>query len=118
MHQIQIETSDLTVIKELQQLSEKNENIYVIQGRNFSGDLTNIEVYLPLIVSVIAAITPLISAWIQKMKLSSIKIDGKKIELNNVSQKTVEEVLSKYFENLQTEEERNSDNTDGTEDNE
>lgn len=118
MHQIQIETSDSDVIKELNELSNKNDSIDIIQGRNFSGDLTTIEVYVPLIVSVIGAITPIITVWIQKMKLSSIKIDGKKIELNNVSQKITEEVLKKYFESIRTEEEIVSDNINGIEDNE
>jgi len=108
MHQIQIETFDSTVIKELQVLVEKDENIDMIQGRNFSGDLTSIEIYVPLIVSVIASITPIITAWIQKKQVSSIKIDGEKLELNNVSPKITEEVLRKYFENHQTEEEKDS----------
>ena len=95
MHQIQIETLDFSVLSELESLLGSNEYIDIIQGRNFSGDLTNIELYFRLATDVIAVLTPIITLLIQKKRISSIKIDGKKIELENVSHDLAEEALRK-----------------------
>ncbi len=105
MHQIQIETLDFNVLSELESYLGENENIDIIQGRNFSGDLTNIELYFRLATDVIAVLTPIITLLIQKKRVSSIKIDGNKIELENVSHELAEEALRKHFETLQSGEE-------------
>jgi hypothetical protein len=102
MHQIQIETLDFSVLSELESYFDNNENIDIIQGRNFSGDLTNIELYFRLATDVIAVLTPIITLLIQKKRISSIKIDGNKIELENVSHELAEEALKKHFEMLQS----------------
>ncbi len=105
MHLIQIETFDPSVTEELKRLSDCNENIDIIHGHNFSGDLTNIELYVELTIGVIAVITPVITALIKNHKITSIKIDNDKIELTNVSSKNTEEFIKKFFENKQTTEE-------------
>ena len=111
MHQIQIETIDTTLFQELQDALDNND-IDIIHGRNFSGDLTNIEVYIPHIISVISIVVPVIVTLIKKNRVSSVKIDGKKIELKNVSNKIAEDALNKYFENLRDEDDINiSDNS-------
>ena len=102
MHQIQIETIDTSLYQELQNILQDS-NIDIIQGRNFSGDLTNIEIYIPHIVTAINIVVPVVIKLIKKNRVSSVKIDGKKIELKNVSNKVAEEALNKYFENLRDE---------------
>ncbi len=105
MHQIQIETLDFSVLSELESYLANNDNIDIIQGRNFSGDITNIELYFRLATDVIAVLTPIITLLIQKKRISTIKIDGNKIELENVSHELAEEALRKHFEMLQSDEE-------------
>ena len=102
MHQIQIETLDFSVLSELESCLGDNKSIDIIQGRNFSGDITNIELYFRLATDVIAVLTPIITLLIQKKRISSIKIDGNKIELENVSHELAEEALKKHFEMLQS----------------
>lgn len=96
MHLIQIETFDPSVTEELKRLSDCNENIDIIHGHNFSGDLTNIELYVELTIGVIAVITPVITALIKNHKITSIKIDNDKIELTNVSSKNTEEFIKNF----------------------
>lgn len=108
MHQIQIETLDFSVLSELESYFDNNENIDIIQGRNFSGDLTNIELYFRLATDVIVVLTPIITLLIQKKRISSIKIDGNKIELENVSHELAEEALRKHFEMMQSCEENDA----------
>ena len=102
MHQIQIETIYTSLFQELQNILQDS-NIDIIQGRNFSGDLTNIEIYIPHIVTAINIVVPVVIKLIKKNRVSSVKIDGKKIELKNVSNMVAEEALNKYFENLRDE---------------
>lgn len=115
MHMIQIETVDFNIIEEFRKLSERDENIDVIHGRNFNGDLTNIELYVELTIGVIAAITPIIVALIKNHKITSIKVDGDKMELTNVSSKTTEEFIKEYFESKQTKESSEDDNIESDE---
>lgn len=105
MHQIQIETLDFSVLSELESYLVETKSIDIIQGRNFSGDITNIELYFRLTTDVIAVLMPIITLLIQKKRISSIKIDGNKIELENVSHELAEEALRKHFEMLQSGEE-------------
>ena len=119
MHQIQIETLDYSVLNELRLSLGDNEDIEIIQGRDFSGDLTNIELYFRLVTDAIAVLSPIITMLIQKKRISSIKIDGDKIELVNVSHEVAEEALRKHFEMLKSSEinkdssNSNSDNDNG-----
>lgn len=106
MHQIVIETANIIDAKDLVARLNRIEEIDVIEGRNFSGELSAIEVYLPLVASVIVAITPMITAFINKNKASSIKIDGEKIELTNVSSDLAEKVLEEYLKKHQTNDEK------------
>lgn len=85
--------------EELIQLSESNENIELIQEKNFSGDITTIELYVSLGINVIAVLVPVIKKLIDKQKISGLTIDGDKIEVKNVSEKLIEEVITKKLEN-------------------
>ena len=115
MHQIQIETFNSEVIEALKNLAKEHPNIDIIQSKNFSGDLTCIEVYLPLITATIIAITPIIIEYIKNKKISSVKIDGKKIEFENISEKTAKEFMQEYLNSIRTAEENNIESEDNNE---
>lgn len=110
MHQIVIESTDTDAINQLADELNQIEQVDVIIGKNFSGEITNLEIYLPLITNVILAITPILTAFIEayfsNRKSSSITIDGEKIEVSNVSPKLVEKVLKQHFEANQSETEK------------
>lgn len=74
MHQIQIETLDFSVLSELESCLGDNKSIDIIQGRNFSGDITNIELYFRLATDVIAVLTPVITLLIQKNVFHLLKL--------------------------------------------
>ena len=84
MHQIQIEFSDLEDAKEVLELAEKYEDIEAIQEKKFSGDITTI-----------ASVT--IKTLIEQKKISSLVIDGEKIELKNVPIELVEKVINQHL---------------------
>lgn len=93
MNFIQLDVVDSRDIQELFDLAGKNENIDIIQGKNFSGDITTIELYISMAVNVMAVVVPLLKTLIKQNKLSSLKINGDKIELINVSEELIEKVL-------------------------
>lgn len=74
MNIIEIDAFDSEVFHTLQKVIGDNENIDIIQGKNFSGNISNIEIYAPLVVSVISAITPIVLSLISKHRISSIKL--------------------------------------------
>lgn len=106
MHQIIIETTNRKDAEEVARMLNEIDNVDVIVGRNFSGEISTIEIYLPLITSVLVAVTPIITSLINKHKMSSIKIDGDKIELTNVSSELAEDVLKQYLEDHQKKDEK------------
>ncbi len=105
MHQIIIETTNRKAAEEAARVLNEIDNVDVIEGRNFSGEISTIEIYLPLITSVIVAVVPIITALINKHKMSSIKIDGNKLELTNISSELAENVLRQYLKDHQDKDE-------------
>ena len=93
MHKIELEIDELEYAFELLKLAEENEDIDLITEKNFTGDLTMIELYISLSLNVITLIVPIIKALIKQKRVSSLKIDGEKIEVTNVSQDLVETIL-------------------------
>lgn len=98
MNIIEIDAFDSEVFHTLQKAIGDNENIDIIQGKNFSGNISNIEIYAPLVVSVISAITPIVLSLISKHRISSIKIDGDKLDITNVSEAIAKKVVEGFFE--------------------
>ena len=49
MNIIEIDAFDSEVFHTLQKVIGDNENIDIIQGKNFSGNISNIEIYAPLV---------------------------------------------------------------------
>lgn len=93
MHKIELEIDELEYAFELMKLAEENEDIDLITEKNFTGDLTMIELYISLSLNVITLIVPIIKALIKQKRVSSLKIDGDKIEVTNVSQELIETIL-------------------------
>lgn len=98
MHKIEIEIDDVEYAANLIKLAETNEDIDIITEKNFSGDLTTIELYISLTINVVTVLVPIIKSLIKHKKISSLKIDGQKIEVNNVSQELIETILKKKME--------------------
>lgn len=98
MHKIEIETDELEYVSELIELSELNDDIDLITEKSFNGDLTIIELYISLTFNIIAIVVPIIKTLIKQRKISSLKIDGQKIEINNVSQELIAKILTDKME--------------------
>ncbi len=98
MNLIEIDALDSEVFNLLKKEIGDNENIDIIQGKNFSGNISNIEVYASLAVSVISTITPIVLYLINKHRISSIKIDGDKLEITNASETITKKVIEGFFE--------------------
>lgn len=98
MYQIQMAFLEPEYASILYKLAEQQDNIDIIEEKSFNGNLTNIELYISLTVNVIAVIVPVIKTLIKQNKVSSLKMDGKKIELVNVSQDLIEQILKEKIE--------------------
>ncbi len=94
MYKVELEVDSLEDVHELFDLADKNENIDIITQKNFNGDVTTIELYISLAVNVIAVVVPVINALISQRRVSSVKIDGDKIEVENVTQDLIEKILN------------------------
>ena len=95
MLQIQMEFANIDDANPLFELADSSGDIEIIQGKNFSGDITTVELYISLAVNIATLVVPILKALIKQKKVSSIKIDGDKIELSNVSDELIEKVLDK-----------------------
>ncbi len=98
MHKIEIEIDELEYASKLIEISESNDNIDLITEKSFNGDLTTIELYISLTINVITLISPIIKSLIKQKRISSLKIDGQKIEINNVSQELIAKILKDKME--------------------
>lgn len=98
MHKIEIEMDEVEYASELIRLAETNEDMDIITEKNFSGDLTTIELYISLTINVVTVLVPIIKSLIKHKKISSLKIDGQKFEVNNVSQELIEKILKQKME--------------------
>ena len=99
MYKVELEVDSFEDVPELFDLADNNENIDLITQKNFNGDVTTIELYISLAVNVIAVVVPVINALISQRRVSSLKIDDKKIEVENVTQDLIEKILKEHFEN-------------------
>lgn len=109
MHKIEIEMDEVEYASELIRLAETNEDMDIITEKNFSGDLTTIELYISLTINVVTVLVPIIKSLIKHKKISSLKIDGQKIEVNNVSQELIEKILKLKMEIEAKAESKNTD---------
>lgn len=104
IHKIELQIEELEDASELLELADHNKDMDVIVERNFTGDLRDIELYVSLTISLILSLAPIIKKLISKSKISSLKIDGDKIEIENVSEKTIEKILELKMEHVENKE--------------
>lgn len=95
MYKIEIEIEEMEDIRELMQMEEENDEIDIITEKNFTGDITKIEVFI----GALEILIPLVRSLIKNKKVSSMKLDGEKIELKNVSEELIEKVLKEKYKN-------------------
>ena len=105
MHKIELTIDEIRDAKELFELADRNEDITITRGDDFIAgeDLTSIGLTISLAVNVITVIAPIIEQLIKQKKVSSIKIDGKKIEVTNVSRDLIEDLVKKWEEMVKDE---------------
>lgn len=60
MHKIEIEMDEVEYASELIRLAETNEDMDIITEKNFSGDLTTIELYISLTINVVTVLVPIL----------------------------------------------------------
>ena len=84
---------------DLFELANSNENIDIIEEKNFSGDITTIELYVSLGINAAAVVVPIIKALIKQHKISSVTIDGNKIEAKNISEDLAEKIIMDKINN-------------------
>ena len=109
MHKIEIEMDEVEYASELLRLAETNDEMDIITEKNFSGDLTTIELYISLTVNLVTILVPIIKSLIKHKKISSLRIDNQKIEVNNVSQELIEKILKQKMEIEAKAESKNTD---------
>ena len=93
MNVIKIDLENLSDANELLNLADSNENIDVIQEKNFNGDITTLELYISMTLNVIALIVPVLIKLIKYKKIESLVIDGDKIEVKNISEDLAEKIM-------------------------
>lgn len=96
---INLKFEDINEAADLINLADSSEDIEIIKEKNFSGDITTVELYVTLGINIITVIVPIIKSLIDKHKVSCLKIDGETIELNNVSEQLVEKILIEKLNN-------------------
>ena len=95
LHQIQIEFNNPEDVRELLSLAEQYEDITAIEEKSFTGDVTTIELYVSVAINILTIVGAAVNTMIAKKKVSSVKIDGDKIELNNVSEDLIKRIVER-----------------------
>lgn len=93
LHQIQIEFHNPEDAREILSLAEQYEDITAIEEKSFTGDVTTIELYVSVTINILTIVGAAVNGLIAKKKVSSVKIDGDKIELNNVSEDLIKRIV-------------------------
>lgn len=93
LHQIQIEFHNPEDAREVLSLAEQYDDIAAIEEKSFTGDVTTIELYVSVAINILTIVGAAVNALIAKKKVSSVKIDGDKIELNNVSEDLIKRIV-------------------------
>ena len=95
LHQIQIEFHNPEDARDILSLAEQYDDITAIEEKSFTGDVTTIELYVSIAINVLTIVGAAVNALIAKKKVSSVKIDGDKIELNNVSEDLIKRIVER-----------------------
>lgn len=110
MNIIKIDFWDPKDAAELLSLAQTNDGIDAIKEKNFSGDITTLELYITLGINILTTIVSIINTLIQRKKVSSLKINGDSIEINNVSQQLVEKILTEKLNQSENNDNNNDSN--------
>lgn len=97
MYQIQMVLTEPDALKTFYDLSETYDELDVIEEKSFNGDLSTVSLYISLTVNIITVLTPIITALIKKKKVSSLKMEGDKIELENVSEDLIKQLFEIHY---------------------
>ena len=95
LHQIQFEFHNPEDAREILSLAEQYEDITAIEEKSFTGDMTTIELYVSVAINILTIVGAAVNALIAKKKVSSVKIDGDKIEINNVSEDLIKRIVER-----------------------
>lgn len=95
LYQIQIEFRNPEDAREILSLAEQYDDIKAIEEKSFTGDVTTIELYVSVAINILTIVGAAVKALIAKKKVSSVKIDGDKIELNNVSEDLIKRIVER-----------------------
>ena len=95
LHQIQIEFHNPEDASDILSLAEQYDDITAIEEKSFTGDVTTIELYVSVAINILTIVGAVVNALIAKKKVSSVKIDGDKIELNNVSEDLIKRIVER-----------------------
>ena len=95
LHQIQIEFINPEDARDILSLAEQCDDITAIEEKSFTGEVTTIELYVSVAINVLTIVGAAVNALIAKKKVSSVKIDGDKIELNNVSEDLIKRIVER-----------------------
>lgn len=95
LHQIQIEFHNPEDARDILSLAEQHEDITAIEEKSFIGDVTTIELYVSVAINILTIVGAAVNALIAKKKVSSVKIDGDKIEINNVSEDLIKRIVER-----------------------
>jgi len=98
MIQIKMEFNDIEDAGDILKLAEDNEEIDVIREKNFNGDITIIELYISAAINVITLTSTIINTLIKEKKISSLSIDGDKIDVKNVPTELLKSIIEKKLE--------------------
>lgn len=95
MKQLKIEIENIEDANEIFELAEHYDDIEMIQEKNFNGDITIIELYISATINIITIVSVVIKALIKEKKISSLYIDGDKIDIKNIPVELVEKIIDK-----------------------
>ena len=95
LHQIQIEFHNPEDARDILSLAERYDDITAIEEMSFTGDVTTIQLYVSVVINILTIVGAAVKALIAKKKVSSVKIDGDKIELNNVSEDLIKRIVER-----------------------
>ena len=98
MYQIQMVVEESEIVEKFYELAETYEELDVIEEKSFNGDLTTITLYISLTGNIIAILVPIIKTLIEQRKVSKLKMDKEKIELENVSEGLIKQLIQYYCE--------------------
>lgn len=95
MVHILVESNDIVEFDDFMKISLEP-GIDIVHEKSFNGITNVIEIFIDAI-PVIAILSPIIIEKIKKKSICKIKIDGDKIEIENISEELLKEIIENKF---------------------